>query len=104
MPTFLAPPGTPSPGTPSPATPSPATRSRTAAGIALCLLGALTLAASPAAAEPARAATADPLARYHHQQLAWKSCLLGPDDATGNTYLATGHLPSADLTCDRPSG
>ncbi|WP_078948027.1 alpha/beta hydrolase [Streptomyces griseus] len=79
---------------------------RTAAGAALGLVGALALAAPPAAAEPARA-TADPLARYHHQHLAWKSCLLGPDDETGKELQQAG-ARCADVTVplnyDDPDG
>ncbi|CAM5441595.1 Alpha/beta hydrolase OS=Streptomyces alboniger OX=132473 GN=CP975_33185 PE=3 SV=1 [Streptomyces alboniger] len=80
--------------------------SRTAGGAALCLVGALTLAASPAAAEPS-GGTADPLARYHHQRLAWKSCLLGPDDETGRELQQAG-AQCADVTVplnyDAPDG
>ncbi|SCF74339.1 hypothetical protein GA0115258_111287 [Streptomyces sp. LamerLS-31b] len=62
---------------------------RTGPVTALCLAGALTLSAAPAA--PAAPATsADPLARYHHQHLTWKSCLLGPDDETGKELAQAG--------------
>lgn len=71
--------------------------SRTAAGAALCLVGALTVAASPAAAAEPAPATADPLARYHHQRLIWKSCVLGPDDATGKELEQAG-AQCADVT------
>lgn len=86
---------------------SPAARvARTAAGAALCLVGALTLAGPPASAEPARAA-GDPLARYHHQPLTWKSCLLGPDDETGKELQQAG-AQCADVTVplnyDDPDG
>ena len=81
--------------------------SRAAAGAALCLVGTLTVAASPATAEPARTATADPLARYHHQDLTWKSCLLGPDDTTGKELQQAG-ARCADVTVplnyDDPDG
>lgn len=75
--------------------------SRTAAGAALALVGALTLAASPAAAAQPTASAAttqpEPLARYHHQHLTWKSCLLGPDDATGKELQQAG-AQCADVT------
>ncbi|ELP66963.1 alpha/beta hydrolase [Streptomyces turgidiscabies] len=100
-------------GSISPATPAPAEGlphrllARTAAGAALCLVGALTVAASPAAAQPVRAAAEDPLARFHHQDLAWKSCLLGPDDATGKELDQAG-ARCADVTVplnhDDPGG
>ncbi|WP_055529332.1 alpha/beta hydrolase [Streptomyces graminilatus] len=82
---------------------------RAAAGAALCLVGALTLPASPATAEPAKPvrATADPLARFHHQNLTWKSCLLGPDDRTGKELQQAG-ARCADVTVplnyDAPDG
>ncbi|MCD7440562.1 alpha/beta hydrolase [Streptomyces lincolnensis] len=80
---------------------------RTTVGAALCLVGALTLAAPPATAEPARTTTTDPLARYHHQQLAWKSCLLGPEDTTGKELQQAG-AQCADVTVplnyDDPDG
>ena len=80
--------------------------SRTAAGAALCLVGSLTVAASPAAAQPART-TADPLARYHHQPLAWKSCVLGSDDETGKELQRAGAQCAAvtvPLNYDDPDG
>jgi pimeloyl-ACP methyl ester carboxylesterase len=81
--------------------------SRAAAGAALCLVGSFALAASPAAAQPDRAATADPLARFHHQNLVWKSCLLGPDDETGKELQQAG-ARCADVTVpldyDAPDG
>ncbi|MFJ9817473.1 alpha/beta fold hydrolase [Streptomyces sp. NPDC101151] len=73
---------------------------------ALCLTGALALGAAPDPTAAARAA-ADPLARYHHQPLAWKSCLLGPDDATGKELEQAG-ARCADVTVPldyaRPDG
>ncbi|MFI0163010.1 alpha/beta fold hydrolase [Streptomyces sp. NPDC017095] len=58
---------------------------------------------APAADRPA----GDPLARYHHQHLHWKSCLLGPDDATGRELEQAG-AQCADVTVpldyDRPHG
>ncbi|MEW2114852.1 alpha/beta hydrolase [Streptomyces sp. NPDC005474] len=83
--------------------------SRIASAAALALVGALTLAASPAVAEPTATAgtTTDPLARYHHQSLTWKSCLLGPDDATGKELEQAG-AQCADVTVplnyDDPGG
>ncbi|MFD9043833.1 alpha/beta fold hydrolase [Streptomyces bottropensis] len=68
--------------------------SRTAAGAVLCLVGALTVPAAPAAAEPA---PAGPLSRYHDQHLDWKSCLLGPDDETGEELQRAG-AQCADVT------
>ncbi|MEU6670337.1 alpha/beta hydrolase [Streptomyces sp. NPDC046727] len=72
----------------------------------MSLAGALALGvapASPAAARPA----GDPLARYHHQQLHWKSCLLGPDDAVGKELEQAG-AQCADVTVPldyaRPEG
>ncbi|MGQ5596892.1 MULTISPECIES: alpha/beta hydrolase [unclassified Streptomyces] len=81
--------------------------SRTATGVALCLAGALTLTASPAAAQGPGPASADPLARYHRQHLDWKSCRLGPDDATGEELRQAG-AQCADVTVplnyDEPDG
>nr|WP_203615603.1 alpha/beta hydrolase [Streptomyces sp. SID13726] len=57
---------------------------------------ALALTALPATALPAQAAP-DPLARYHHQSLDWKSCVLGPDDATGKELEQAG-ARCADVT------
>ncbi|WP_435860368.1 alpha/beta fold hydrolase [Streptomyces scabiei] len=80
--------------------------SRIAAGAALCLAAALAVPLAPAAAEPA-GATASPLARYHDQQLDWKSCVLGPDDETG-TELQRAGARCADVTVPldytRPEG
>ncbi|MFD9096899.1 alpha/beta hydrolase [Streptomyces collinus] len=69
---------------------------RTPAVAALCLTSALALGAAPAPAAPARAA-ADPLARFHHQHLDWKSWLLGPDDTTGKELEQAG-ARCADVT------
>ncbi|WP_330289680.1 alpha/beta hydrolase [Streptomyces sp. NBC_00576] len=104
MPTFLR----TSPPRPAPGSALHRLVSRTAAGAALALVGALTLAASPVAAQPTRAAaTTDLLARYHHQNLTWKSCLLGPDDATGKELQQAG-AQCADVTVplnyDDPGG
>ncbi|MEU2422139.1 alpha/beta hydrolase [Streptomyces sp. NPDC007851] len=61
---------------------------------ALALSAALVLTTAPAAtAHPAP----DPLARYHHQHLVWKSCLLGPDDDTGKELEKAG-ARCADVT------
>ncbi|WP_030347270.1 alpha/beta hydrolase [Streptomyces sp. NRRL S-1022] len=80
--------------------------SRGAAALTLSLAGALTLGAAPAAPAAARPA-ADPLARYHHQHLHWKSCLLGPDDTTGKELEQAG-ARCADVTVPldytRPAG
>ncbi|WP_030893844.1 alpha/beta hydrolase [Streptomyces sp. NRRL S-474] len=67
---------------------------------------ALTLTALPATARAAEA-TADPLARFHQQRLIWKSCLLGPDDTTGEELEQAG-ARCADVTVpldySRPGG
>ncbi|MET9450198.1 alpha/beta hydrolase [Streptomyces cinerochromogenes] len=80
--------------------------SRAAAAVALSLAGALALGAAPAPTAAARPA-ADPLARYHHQHLHWKSCLLGPDDTTGKELQQAG-ARCADVTVPldyaRPDG
>ncbi|MER5507278.1 alpha/beta hydrolase [Streptomyces sp. NPDC002766] len=65
---------------------SPGTARRAVLGLAATALAAGLL---PAAALPA-AAAADPLARYHHQHLTWKSCLRGPDDAMGKELEQAG--------------
>ncbi|MBG7703065.1 alpha/beta fold hydrolase [Streptomyces sp. MC1] len=70
--------------------------SRGPAAVALSLAGALALGTAPASAASARPA-ADPLARYHHQHLHWKSCRLGPDDATGKELEQAG-AQCADVT------
>ncbi|MFC9278305.1 alpha/beta hydrolase [Streptomyces collinus] len=79
---------------------------RTPAVAALCLTGTLALGAAPAPAAPARAA-ADPLARFHHQHVDFKSCLLGPDDTTGKELEQAG-ARCADVTVPldyaRPGG
>ncbi|WP_330269417.1 alpha/beta hydrolase [Streptomyces griseorubiginosus] len=62
------------------------TTRRVALGLATL---ALALTALPAATLPVQAAP-DPLARYHHQRLDWKSCVLGPDDATGKELEQAG--------------
>jgi hypothetical protein len=54
---------------------------------------ALTAAALALTALPATAAASpgsDPLARYRHQRLTWKSCVLGPDDTTGKELEQAG--------------
>ncbi|MFF5497472.1 alpha/beta hydrolase [Streptomyces aquilus] len=71
---------------------SRATR-RAALGLAAA---ALAVTALPATALPARAAS-DPLARYHHQRLDWKSCVRGPDDTTGKELEQAG-AQCADVT------
>ncbi|MEV0239802.1 alpha/beta hydrolase [Streptomyces sp. NPDC050674] len=59
---------------------------------------ALTATALAVTALPATARAApDPLARYHHQHLTWKSCVLGPDDATGRELERAG-ARCADVT------
>ncbi|MEV5101481.1 alpha/beta hydrolase [Streptomyces massasporeus] len=59
---------------------------------------ALTAAALAFTALPATAeAASDPLARYHRQHLAWKSCVLGPDDPTGKELERAG-ARCADVT------
>lgn len=72
---------------------SPGTARRAVLGLAATALAAGLL---PAAALPA-AAAADPLARYHHQHLTWKSCLRGPDDAMGKELEQAG-ARCADVT------
>ncbi|MFF7934321.1 alpha/beta fold hydrolase [Streptomyces sp. NPDC007940] len=71
-------------------TPAPhgasATARRAALGVAAI---ALALTALPATALPAQAAS-DSLARFHHQRLDWKSCVRGPDDATGKELEQAG--------------
>ncbi|WP_318199811.1 alpha/beta fold hydrolase [Streptomyces sp. SCL15-4] len=94
-------------GTTSPGRHRPRHRAaRAASAVALALAGALSLGAAPAPAAPARPA-ADPLARYHHQQLHWKSCLLGPDDTIGKELEQAG-AQCADVTVPldyaRPDG
>nr|WP_234021682.1 alpha/beta hydrolase [Streptomyces sp. 351MFTsu5.1] len=60
-------------------------------GKAALALATLTLAltALPGTALPAQAAS-DALARFHHQRLDWKSCVRGPDDATGKDLEQAG--------------
>ncbi|EFL30183.1 TAP domain-containing protein [Streptomyces viridochromogenes DSM 40736] len=59
---------------------------------------ALTAAALALTALPATARAApDPLARFHQQHLAWKSCVLGPDDTTGKELEQAG-ARCADVT------
>lgn len=70
--------------------------SRTVKAAALCLAGACALTAAPATAAPAGGAP-DPLAPYHRQHLAWKSCVLGPDDDTGKELQRAG-AQCADVT------
>ncbi|GAA4311360.1 alpha/beta hydrolase [Streptomyces venetus] len=65
-----------------------------ASRLALALTAAaLALTALPATAQ----GTPDPLARFHHQRLAWKSCVLGPDDTTGKELEQAG-ARCADVT------
>ncbi|MGY4922286.1 alpha/beta hydrolase [Streptomyces sp. 900105755] len=64
-----------------------------AATAALALAGALALGTTT----PAGTTAPDPLARYHHQHLTWKSCVLGPDDATGRDLKKAG-AQCADVT------
>ncbi|MEU3518478.1 alpha/beta hydrolase [Streptomyces sp. NPDC006654] len=75
-----------------------------AASAALALVGTLAFGAAPAAT--ARTAP-DPLARYHHQHLTWKSCLLGPGDDVGKDLQKAG-ARCADVTVpldyDAPGG
>lgn len=80
-------------------------RSRTiawsAGATALSAVGALALAAPPASAVP------DPLARYHHQRLDWKSCSQGPGDALGKELEQAGARcadVSVPLNYDDPDG
>ncbi|WP_308297134.1 MULTISPECIES: alpha/beta hydrolase [unclassified Streptomyces] len=76
---------------------SPKSASGTTRKAALGLAAtALALAALPTTILPAQAAS-DPLARYHHQRLDWKSCVLGPDDATGKELKQAG-AQCADVT------
>ncbi|ELS50811.1 putative TAP domain-containing protein [Streptomyces viridochromogenes Tue57] len=76
---------------------SPKSTSGTTRKAALGLAAtALAVAALPTAILPAQAAS-DPLARYHHQRLDWKSCVLGPDDATGKELEQSG-AQCADVT------
>ncbi|MDN3260176.1 alpha/beta fold hydrolase [Streptomyces sp. CSDS2] len=93
-------------GTTSPGRRRPRHRAARAVAAALALAGALSLGTASASAAPARPA-ADPLARYHHQHLHWKSCLLGPDDTTGRELEQAG-AQCADVTVpldyDRPDG
>ena len=88
--------------------------SRSALGAALCVVGVLAFTAPPAVADTAfhtaaggSHAPADPLARYHHQHLTWKSCLLGPDDETGKELEQAG-AQCTDVTVpldyDDPAG
>ncbi|MER5525328.1 alpha/beta hydrolase [Streptomyces sp. NPDC002677] len=74
-----------------------------AAAAALALTGALALGTTPATATGAP----DPLTRYHHQHLTWKSCVRGPDDDTGKDLQQAG-AQCADVTVpldyDDPGG
>ncbi|MFF7952684.1 alpha/beta hydrolase [Streptomyces griseorubiginosus] len=65
---------------------TPATVRKTALGLATLTLA---LTALPATALPAQAAS-DPLSGFHHQRLDWKSCVRGPDDATGKELEQAG--------------
>ncbi|MFD9935607.1 alpha/beta hydrolase [Streptomyces massasporeus] len=69
---------------------SPGTTRRAALALTAA---ALAFTALPATAE----AASDPLARYHRQHLAWKSCVLGPDDPTGKELEQAG-ARCADVT------
>ncbi|MFI8534805.1 alpha/beta hydrolase [Streptomyces aquilus] len=76
---------------------SPQGASRTTRKAALGLAAtALAVTALPATALPAQA-TSDPLARYHHQHLDWKSCVRGQDDTTGKELEQAG-AQCADVT------
>ncbi|AZP15330.1 alpha/beta hydrolase [Streptomyces aquilus] len=76
---------------------SPQGASRTTRKAALGLAAtALAVSALPATALPAQAAS-DPLARYHHQHLDWKSCVRGQDDTTGKELEQAG-AQCADVT------
>ncbi|MBK3643974.1 alpha/beta hydrolase [Streptomyces sp. MBT33] len=66
------------------------------AGVA-ALAAALVLTVAPAAVALPAAAASDPLLRYHHQHLTWKSCLRGPDDAMGKELEQAGAW-CADVT------
>ncbi|MET9760521.1 alpha/beta hydrolase [Streptomyces sp. NPDC006372] len=67
-------------------------------GTASRLTLTLTAAALALTALPATARAApDPLARFHHQRLAWKSCVLGPDDPAGKELEQAG-ARCADVT------
>ncbi|MFI1768299.1 alpha/beta hydrolase [Streptomyces sp. NPDC020800] len=81
---------------------------RAALGLAATALALTALpATATATAVPARAAAADPLARYHHQHLTWKSCRLGSGDTTGKELEQAG-ARCADVTVpldyDDPGG
>ncbi|MFJ6088229.1 alpha/beta hydrolase [Streptomyces sp. NPDC092369] len=77
---------------------SPQCASRTTRRAAWGLAAAaLALPLLPAAALPAHAAASDSLARYHHQHLDWKSCVLGPQDTTGKELEQAG-AQCADVT------
>ena len=67
------------------------------AALGLATATTLALTALPATAVSAQAAAPDPLARYQHQHLTWKSCLLGPDDAIGKELEQAG-AQCADVT------
>lgn len=75
-----------------------------AATAALALASALALGTAPAVTGTG---TSDPLARYHHQHLTWKSCVRGPDDGTGKDLEKAG-ARCADVTVpldyDDPGG
>ncbi|MFE9173502.1 alpha/beta hydrolase [Streptomyces kebangsaanensis] len=77
---------------------------RTALCAALALAAPLLLSA-PAAT--AATGAAGPLARFHHQRLAWKSCVQGPNDDTGKELQKAG-AECADVTVplnyDDPGG
>ncbi|GHA03720.1 alpha/beta hydrolase [Streptomyces echinoruber] len=65
---------------------------RTAVAAAVCLTGVLRVLAPRAGA-----AAADPLARYHHQHLAWQSCVRGSGDDLGKELERAG-AQCADVT------
>ncbi|GAT80772.1 hydrolase [Streptomyces sp. F-3] len=74
---------------------------------ALCAVLALAVSLVSAPAATAAADTGDPLARFRHQPLTWKSCIQGPDDDTGKELQKAG-AECADVTVplnyDDPGG
>lgn len=77
----------------------------------LSVVGALAVAALPAPASASASASAsagpDPLARYHHQRLDWKSCVQGSGDAIGKELEEAGAQcadVSVPLNYDDPDG
>lgn len=74
---------------------------------ALCAVLALAVSLLSAPAATAATGTGDPLARFRHQPLTWKSCVQGPDDDTGKELQQAG-AECADVTVplnyDAPGG